>query len=273
MSNFIRIFVFSFLFLTACKSEFEKIRISGDVDKILNKAFSYYEKEEYLKSQTLFELVLSSIKGRTESEKAYFQYAYCHYHLHEYILGAYYFKNFANTFTSSPLREEALYMAAYSNYKLSPIYKLEQSNTIKAIDDFQTFVNLFPSSDRVNLCNQLIDEMRRKLEQKAYAEGELYYNLRQYQSAVISFDNLLRDYPETPEAEQVLFLIAKSQFLLADNSVVEKQVDRFNETIRRCDDFVEKYPSGKFTKEIKQVKKESNAKISEVKKRLKDGKV
>jgi outer membrane protein assembly factor BamD (BamD/ComL family) len=51
--------------------------------------------------------------------------------------------------------------------------------------------------------------LRRKLEEKAFAEGELYFNLRQYQSAVISFDNLLRDYPESPDAERVRYLIAK----------------------------------------------------------------
>lgn len=258
--------------LASCKSKFEKIRTSNDGELILKKAFEYYDEKEYFKAQTLFELVLNQVKGRQESEKAYFEYAYCHYYLKEYILAAYYFKNFSNTFTSSPQREEAAFMSAFSNYQLSPNYKLEQGNTVKAIEEFQTFTNLFPESKRVDECNKLIDECRRKLEEKAFAEGQLYFNLRQYQSATISFDNLLKEYPESPDAERVRYLIAKSGHLLAENSVLEKKEERYADSIRRCEDFLAKYPSGKYSKEIKQIKKDSEKELSEVKKLLKDSK-
>ena len=119
-----------FLWLvSACKSEFERVRISGDAKLILNKAFYYYEKEEYQKSQTLFDLVLNTIRGDKDAEKAYFYYAYTYYYLKQYTLAAYYFKNFSNTFTSSAFREEAAYMSAYSNYLLSPTFRLDQGNT------------------------------------------------------------------------------------------------------------------------------------------------
>mgnify|MGYP000904677904 CR=1 FL=1 len=261
----------SLLFLAgACKSNFEQVRTSGNPDIILKKAFEYYEKEEYLRAQTLFELVLTNITGRPEAEKANYYYSYTHYHLKQYLLAAYYFKNFANTFLNSQYREEAAYMSAYSNYQLSPVYRLDQTNTQKAIEEFQLFVNLFPKSERVEGCNKLIDEMRRKLEQKAFAEGELYYDLRQYQSAVISFDNLLRDYPESPDVERVRFLIAKAYFLLSENSIVEKKTDRYSETIVRCDDFLEKYSSGKYAKEIRDIRKKAEQARKEVRKRIKN---
>ena len=255
--------------LASCKSEFERIRVSGDGEMILRKAFEFYEKEEYQKSQTLFDLVLNTIRGGKDAEKASFYYAYTYYHLKQYTLAAYYFKNFSNTFTGSAFREEAAYMSAYSNYLLSPSYRLDQANTRQAIDEFQIFVNFFPQSTRVSECNKLIDQLRRKLEEKAFAEGELYFDLRQYQSAVISFDNLLRDYPESPDVERVRYLIAKSAFLLSENSIVEKKVDRYNETITRCNDFLEKYPAGKYSKEVKQVRRDAEQALKSVKKELK----
>lgn len=259
------------IFLTsACKSNFEKIRTSGDAELILKTAFEYYEKEQYQRAQSLFDLVMNSIKGSDQAEKAFFCYAYTHYQLKDYLLAAYYFKNFSNTFLNSEFREEAAFMSAYSNYQLSPTYRLDQSNTIAAIDEFQLFVNLFPTSKRVDECNKLMDELRRKLEEKAFGEGELYFNLRQYQSAVISFDNLLRDYPETPDAERVQFLVAKANYLLSENSVVEKKADRYTETINRCNDFLDKYSSGKYAKEIKQIRKSSEETLKAVKKRLKN---
>ena len=261
--------VLGLMLTTACKSSYEKIRTSGDADLLLKTALDYYEKEQYQRAQTLFELVLTNIRGKAEAEKANFQYAYTHYHLKQYVLAAYYFKNFANTFTNSNYREEASFMSAYANYRQSPTYRLDQTDSQKAIEEFQVFTNLFPESKRVEESNRLIDELRRKLEEKAFAEGELYYNLRQYQSAVISFDNLLRDYPESPDAERVRYLIAKGSYLLGENSVVDKKEERYLDAARRSADFLEKYPSGIYSKEMRQVKKSAEQAAKSVKKRLK----
>jgi outer membrane protein assembly factor BamD len=260
-----------FVLAPACKSEFEKVRVSGNPELILRKAFDYYDAKNYQRAQTLFELVINNVRGSKDAEKAYYQYAYCHYHLKEYVLGAYYFKNFAGSFPNSEWREEAAYMSAYCNYLQSPTYRLDQGSTQAAIEEFQVFINLFPSSPRVETCNQRIDELRRKLEEKLFAEGELYYNLRQYQSAVLSFDNLLRDYPETPDAERVRYLIAKADFLLSKNSVVEKQEERYTETIKRCTEFLARYPAGKYSKEVREIKKDSENNRKAIKKKLKDG--
>ena len=240
-----------FLFLVSCKSEFEKIRTTGDVDTIYKKSFEYYESEDYLKAQALFELIINNLRGKVEAEKVYFYYAYTHYHLRRFVLGSYYFKNFSSTFPNSQYREEADFMSAFCNYQMSPNHRLDQTYSLKAIDEFQLFVNTYPASERVNQCNQLIDEMRKKLEQKAFAEGELYFNLRQYQAATQSFENLLRDFPETPDAEEVRYLIIKANFLLASNSIVTKQKERFETTMNYYEKFVEKYPQSNFEKELK----------------------
>ena len=273
MKNILWMLVYTAVLLSSgCKSEFEKIRVSGDPNLILQKAFVFYEDKKYQKAQTLFDLVISNLRGQKDAEKASYQYAYTHYYLKQYLLGAYYFKTFSNTFTSSPLREEAAYMSAYCNYLQSPTYRLDQGSSLAAIEEFQIFVNLFPNSKRVEECNGLIDELRRKLEEKSFAEGQLYFDLRQYQSAVISFDNLLKDYPESPDAERVRFLIAKANFLLSENSIVEKKEERYQEAIKRCEEFIAKYPGGKYTKEVQLIKKESQKDLKKLKKTLKSAK-
>ncbi len=263
--------LFALVFLaSSCKSTFERTRTSGNSEAILNSAFKYYEKKEYQRALTLFELVVNTLRGDARAEKAYFEYAQCHYETKQYLLAAFYFKNFSNTFTNSPMREEAAFMAAYSNYQLSPSFRLDQKSTQSAIDEFQVFVNLFPTSPKVPQCNQLIDELRSKLELKAFNEGQLYYDLRLYQSAVISFDNLLLEYPESPDVERVRYLIAKASFLLSENSIVEKKVERYAQAIIRCNDFLEKYPNGKYAKEIKQTRKDATSAQKAVKVKLKN---
>ncbi len=261
------------LSLVSCKGQFEKVRVSGNPELILTTAFEYYDKGEYQRAQTLFDLVLNNLRGDLRAEKAYFYYAYTYYHMKQYVMASYYFKNFSNTFINSDYREEAAFLTAYSNYLQSPTFRLDQSSTLSAIDEFQLFVNLFPESKRVEECNKLIDLLRRKLEEKSLSEGLLYFDLKQYQSAVLSFDNLLRDYPESPDAERVRYLIAKSDFLLSENSIVEKKVERYQETISRCEEFLEKYPKSNYAKEIRQIRKSSDEAIKETTKLLRKSKV
>ena len=237
--------------LGACKSDFETIRSSADPVLIQKKAFEYYEKEEYDKAQSLFELIINSLRGTAEAEKVYYQYAYTHYHQEKYVLASYYFKNFVTTYGNSAYKEEAEFMSAYSHYQLSPNFRLEQSYSKKAIDGFQLFVNTYPNSEKVDLCNKLIDEMRLKLEEKEYYVGQLYYDTKQYQSATRVFENMLKDYPDTKSHEKIRHIIVKSAYLLAENSVYEKQRERFEDVIEKGEEFIKKYPSSDKKQEVR----------------------
>lgn len=241
----------SIIVLGACKSEFEKIRTNPDPEFLYKKAFEYYEQEEYNKAQTIYELIINGLRGKAEAEKVYFYYAYTHFHQEKYVLASYYFKNFVTTYGNSPLKEEAEYMSAYSYYKLSPIFRLEQSASTQAIDGFQLFINTYPNSERVAEANTLIDELRAKLERKEFSIGQLYYDTKQYQSATRVFENMLKDYPDTENHEAIRHLIVKSAYLLAENSVYEKQKERYKEVLENAEDFLNKYPSSKRSKEVK----------------------
>ncbi|GJM34153.1 MAG: hypothetical protein DHS20C18_31540 [Saprospiraceae bacterium] len=252
------------LLASGCKSEFEKVRISGNPEVMFAKANEYYEEEEFAKAQSLFELVIGSYRGKKEAEEIYYRYAYTYYYLGQYILASYYFNNFSNTYSASQYREETDFMAAYSHYKLSPTFRLDQTYTEKAIEDLQLYVNTYPQSERVQEANQLIDDMRAKLERKALEEAMLYFDLRQYQSAIQSFENLLKDFPETNRAEEVRYYILRSAYLLADNSFVEKQETRYRDALTRASEFIAKYPDSDHAKEVAQMLTNSKEKLNQL---------
>ena len=235
------LFIFISFLLFSCRSEFEKVRTSNNPERIYSKALEYYDKGDWLKAQTLLELSIPSYRGKTEAEDLFFKYAYAHYYNGEYILAAHYFNSFATTFYNSERKEEAEFMSAYSNYELSPNPKLDQTYTQKAIDGFQRFVNTYPNSTRVQQCNDLIDEMRSKLEIKAFEQGELYYNIGQYESAVHSFRNMLSEYPDTEFADKVRFLMLKASYSFAKQSIYGKQKERFEDAIALYEKFMKKH--------------------------------
>jgi outer membrane protein assembly factor BamD len=252
------------VFFTSCKSEYEKLRSSGNADLILKKANDLYDKGDYLKAQTLYDIVIPSIRGRKDAEKIYFRYAYTHYNLEKYVSGNYYFEQFSKTYPGSENKEEADYMAAYCNYKQSPTFRLDQSSTIKAIDELQFFVNSYPNSERVKGANKLIDEMRTKLEIKAFQEGNLYFDLRQYQAAIQTYNNVLKDFPETNNAEFIRYKIILAASDYAKNSVLDKQEDRYKLAVEESDSFLARFDKSKYRKEVGVINKEAKKKLKEI---------
>ncbi len=238
------------LLLSSCRSEFERIRMSGEPERILNAGMEYYDKGEYDRARTLFELVLNTYRGRSQAEELFFRYAYTHYHMEQYILSAFYFENFASSFPTSAKRQEANFMAAYSNYLLSPSFRLDQEFTHKAIESFQRYVTRYPNSDRIPEINDLMDEMRRKLERKAYYQADLYYNMGHYQAAIKSFEHLLQDYPETQDIEKVRYMIVKSSFYWAENSILARQPERYQQTITAYNNFVRRHADSPYRAEL-----------------------
>ena len=250
LKNQLVIILFIGVVVGGCKSDFEKVRESGNIEEIYAKANAYYDEGEFLKAKTLFELILTNYRGRQEGEELFFRYAMSQFELKRYVTSAYYFERFSATYANSDKREESDFMIGYSYQMLSPTFRLEQQYTEKAIAAYQKFVNFHPLSERVDECNKLMDEMRRKLEKKAFDSAELYFKMANYKSALHSFENLLKDYPETPDAEKIRYLIVKAAYNLAVDSYYERKKERFQNVLSSHKKFVKRYPSSDYKKEL-----------------------
>ncbi|MDB5008602.1 MAG: outer rane biosis protein BamD [Mucilaginibacter sp.] len=259
------IFAALIIILGSCKSKYEKLKASNDNAKKYAEAIKLYNKKEYTKALGLFDGLVTRYRGYAEAEELFYDYAYTNYKLKDYTSARYHFKNFADTYPSSARAEECRFMYAYCYYLDSPIFSLDQDNTNKAIDALQLFINLYPKSDRVAEASKLIQNLRDKLEEKSYANSKLYLTISNYQSAVISFGNTLRDYPDTKYAEEIEFLTIRAQYMYAEHSRELSQETRYNQAINYADQFIEKYPSSKYLQEAQNYKKESKQGIQKAK--------
>lgn len=259
-------FMFSVVFLfSACRSEFEIIRTSNDPERMLSEANRLYKEKDFYKAITLYELLIPVYRGQAEAEDIAFNYANAHYNQKKFISSAHYFKQFASTFANSDRKEEADFMAAYSHTQLSPSHKLDQSFSEKAIESLQVFINAYPQSPRVSQCNQLIDDMRAKMEIKAYDSAKLYYKLKNYSSTIVSFENMLKDYPETQKEEEIRYLIAKSSYEFAQNSIYEKREERYLTAIEKCELYLKKFPKAEKKSEISTFMNKSTKELNKIK--------
>src|SRR5690606_17164297 len=122
----------------------------------------------------LFEELIAIYRGTEKAENLYYMYAFCDYHLQDYILAAHRFGQFVKTFPLSKKAEECQFMIGYCNYLNSPKFTLDQTQTIAAINEFQLFSNLYPKSTLVDSSNKIIDELIIKLEKKNFEIAKFY---------------------------------------------------------------------------------------------------
>jgi outer membrane protein assembly factor BamD len=248
-----QIVFFLLIVLTLVSCKYQKILKNPDPKARYKAALEYYEKQDYTRAITLFEGLLPLFKGTDKEEDVNFYNAQSYYKSGDYLNAGYYFKNFAKTYVNSKHVEEVEYLAAYCYYLDSPRYTLDQGTTQTAISELLLFINKYPNSAKVGQCTALLEALRRKLEKKAYYGAKMYYDIGDYRAASISLKNALKDYPDSQYREELLYLVIRSSYLFAKNSVPEKQVERYKEAIKVYLPFKEEFPTSKYLKETDKI--------------------
>ena len=254
---------FCMVMLSSC-SGFEKIRKSSDVNYKLTKANEYFEKKDYTHANLLYKELMPIMKSTRNHEVLFYKYSYTFYYLKDYVEASYYFKNFTELFPSSKDAEECEYMSAVCLYKYAPKYTLDQTNTVKALEALQSYVNRYPNSKRMAEANQYIDESHKKLEMKQAGAAKLYYNISQYKAATVAYKSVLRNYPESPSADLYQYMIIKSWYKYARQSIPEKQEERYATTISAYKELKDSYPKSKYISEAEKLYAEADNNVKKI---------
>jgi len=233
----------------SCSREYQKILKSNDYNTKYEAAIKYFNAKDYARSQQLFESILPVYKGTEKEEAISYYLAEGHFLNADFDMASYFFKSYVTTFTTSDKLEECLYKTGYCYYRCSPKSSLDQDYTRKAIEEFQTYLNRYPQGKFSKEANALIVEMRKKLEKKSFANAKTYFDIGQYKAATIAFKNYLVDFPDNDQREDVLFLIVKSGFEMAQKSVEKKQFDRYETVVTDYYTYADEFPNGKYMKD------------------------
>ena len=246
----------------SCKHQ--KLLKSTDLTHKYEMANKYYEKGQYYKAIPLLEELIPIYRGTQKAERLYYIYAYCDYNMRDYILAAHRFNTFVRTFPYSKYTEECQYMAAFCHFQLSPKYSLDQSDTYRAIEQLELFVKQYPHSDRVEKCHQHLDELRYKLEDKAFQIARQYYRTGRYKAATVALENVLIDFPDTRYRERIYLLMLKANYMWADNSVETKKHERFINTKKAYTKFASSFPESEYLDEAQEILEKTNKNLEQI---------
>jgi outer membrane protein assembly factor BamD len=254
----ITLIFFVSLALFSCNKEFNRLLKKGSTEEKYTAAIKYYKAADYYKAGVIFDEISPLLKGDSTAELAQFYNAYCNYYQSNYQMSSYQFKTFYATYNNSPFAEEAYYMYANSMYKDSPPYNLDQTNTLTAVDALQTFINTYPQSKYEDNCNQNLKDLRYRLERKAYEKAKLYFKTREpsfngrpnYLATNVTIDNFKKDFPDSKYVEELSYLQILAMEELSDLSFYKKQKERYSQTIKLYEKFIDKFPNSKYLKEL-----------------------
>ena len=267
------------LLFSSCANEFNAVYKSTDNNYRYEYAKECFFKGKYTRAITLLNDLIVVQKGTENAQESLYMLAMAQYKSGDYESAAQAFKRYIQSYPKGKYAELASYYVGESLYMSTPEPRLDQSQTVSAIASFQEFLDLFPDAKLKNSAQNRLFELQDKLVKKELYSAQLYYDLgpyfgnctsggNNYEACIITAANALQDYPFSSLREKFAVLVMKSKFELAEQSVEEKRLERYQDAEDECYGFINEYPDSKqrplaekFIKKCKEVTKtgESNS--------------
>lgn len=206
-------------------------------------AFGYFRKRQYESASQLLEELVGLYRGNTRGAEVLYHLALSRYYLKDYYAAERYFGQLVEEYPLSPRAEEALYMQAHLNYKLSAEYDFDQRETRRAIDQIQVYLTLYPQGPHAAELENHLRELERKLELKAFHTAEVFYRIGRYRAAAVLYGDFLTRATQSDLREEAAYKRASAAFRMAAQSVQEKQLPRFREAEDLYRAFEKEYPT------------------------------
>jgi len=218
------------VFIMTCSSN--KLNKTANPEERLDFAMTKFNKGDYLDAKQEFRIIVLNNPGHQVVDQAQFYLAECHFKMKEYILAMAEYQKLVKMLPNSQYVDDAQYKIGLCNFNLSPKYSLDQSYTLKTIEELQKFTEDYPDSELKDEAIELIGQCRDKLAQKEFRNAELYRRMQLYQAAAIYYQGILDNYYDTKYVQDANYWLAVSL----------KLDEQFDRAIEEFTKFLQKYP-------------------------------
>lgn len=218
-----------------------------------NKGMERMEAEDYDRAAEFFQGVFDFGRTHEWAADAQLNLARAYRANQDYLLAANEFTRFTQIYRADPRVPDAAYELAMTYYDRSPRYQLDQTDTERAITQFELFMTRYPNHPLFFEGQNRIEELRGKLARKRFEAGK-QYELRGYvEAAALTFESVFDDYYDTEWADDALVAAARAYVSFADASVVERRPERLNAAIEVYERLIQIFPDSPLVKEAEEV--------------------
>ena len=230
--------------LSACKSQFESLLSSNDVDAKYKAAMELFNKKKYLKASQLFESMAVLTNGTARDDTVQYYWGLSNYRYKDYYTAESNFARFIENFPQSPFTADARFLRLDCLYRATYRYELDQAPTRTCLAQIDEYEREYPN-DKAHLeaCELMRKDLNERLDRKAFEAARLYYKMEDYLAARVALRNVLKDNSDNVYREDILYYTAMASYHYARLSVTAKQKDRYLT-------FVDDYPSSAYRREM-----------------------
>lgn len=234
----------------SCKSQYELLLSSNDVDEKYAAAFDYFNQGKFNKAANIFESLTVLTSGTAKDDTVQYYWGLSNYNFKDYYTAETNFEKFTTNYPRSPFTENARYLRLDCLYRQTLRYELDQAPTHKCLASISEYLRDYPVNEHLEDCETMIGELNNRLDTKAYEGAKLYYKMEDYLASRVALRNVLKDDSENIYREDILFYIAKSSFKYAQLSVPAKQRERYLTFVDDYLNFKGELPESKYMKEL-----------------------
>ena len=256
MKKVFLISICSALLFSSCANEFNAVYKSTDSNYRYEYAKECFANGKYTRAITLLNDLIVVQKGTENAQESLYMLGMAQYNTADYESASQTFRKYIQSYPKGTYVEMASYYVGESLYMSTPEPRLDQSQTVSAIAAFQQYLDLFPIAKLKTSAQNRLFELQDKLVKKELHSAQLYYNLgpyfgnctsggNNYEACIITAENALKDYPYSSLRENFAVLVMKSKFELAEQSIEEKRLERYQDAEDECYGFINEYPDSK----------------------------
>ncbi|HEY9167389.1 MAG TPA: outer membrane protein assembly factor BamD [Candidatus Kryptonia bacterium] len=194
-------FLIGFAVLLQSCSSTEEVIIQG-AGETFRTGMAYLRDGAYDKAKNEFDIVVKQYPASAYADSAQYYLAETYYDREEFLTAAFEYQNLIRNYPTSRLAPQARFQVAKCYEQQSPRVELDQDNTSKAIDAFQSFIDYYPTSPLVSEAEKEIMNLRNKLAEKDYAIAQQYQILGYYKAATVYYDEILDQYHDSGIADK-----------------------------------------------------------------------
>jgi len=235
---------------SSCKSQYDALLNSSDVDKKYAAAFDYFNNGKFQKSAQLFESLSVLTKGFPKEDTVLFYWGLSNYRYKDYYTAETNFTRFISDFPVSPFASDARYLRIDCLYRSTLRYELDQTPTRTAITAIEQYMAEYPNNLHGDVCKKMLDDLNERLDRKAYESAKLYYRMEDYLAARVAFKNVLKENSENRYREQILYYTAMSSYKYASLSIESKQKERYMTFVDDYLNFIGEIPDSEYRKQL-----------------------
>jgi outer membrane protein assembly factor BamD len=177
-------------------------------DQLYKEGVSQLGQKNYRQAIETFYKLKYNFPAETAAMMADLKIADAYYADKEYEQAIESYDDFRKMHPASPYISYVVYMLGLSNYRMILSIDRDQTNTERALNEFQYLITHYPNTPYAWDAREKAEECMQKLsDHEVYVAG-FYYRMKKYLASIQRFENAIARYPAIPLKEKALYKLA-----------------------------------------------------------------